>query len=340
MKKEIIWIDWVKFICMVFVYWCHVIQLGDNKSPLSIPYGPFFVNGFFFISGYLYFGKYLSDKYLKQDAKTFLKNAFHKQGMFANILFKIAVPSIIFSAFDFIPKTYLSGTGFSTNKFIFDTFIRGTNWFTCALTVSEILISILLLTRIKNMFFYVGCCLSLAIIGVFFQNNDILVLGNEYAPWFYKSGLIACSFLGLGGLYRRYEEMISKKGFGALSLVIYLCIICNENLSHVKVSTLGGIDLSGFCISVISILALINICKQFPEVSFVQYISRHTIGFYFLSVSVPYGCIKLTNLYIPVGLFSFFLQLFLSFTISWLIIFLLERYVPFIFDLRLIKKKI
>lgn len=65
MKKEIIWIDWVKFICMVFVYWCHVIQLGDNKSPLSIPYGPFFVNGFFFISGYLYFGKYLSDKYLK-----------------------------------------------------------------------------------------------------------------------------------------------------------------------------------------------------------------------------------------------------------------------------------
>jgi hypothetical protein len=47
-KKEIVWIDWAKFICMLLVYWDHVMLYGYNSAPFIIPFRPFFVNAFFF----------------------------------------------------------------------------------------------------------------------------------------------------------------------------------------------------------------------------------------------------------------------------------------------------
>lgn len=80
-KKEIVWIDWAKFICMLLVYWDHVMLYGYNSAPFIIPFRPFFVNAFFFISGYLIFLKQLSPNYIKLDTRAFLKSGFCEHGM-------------------------------------------------------------------------------------------------------------------------------------------------------------------------------------------------------------------------------------------------------------------
>ncbi len=60
-RKDIVWVDWAKFIGMFFVYWCHIGMLCDTKFVFCpVPYGPFFVNIFFVVSGYLFFKKHLS----------------------------------------------------------------------------------------------------------------------------------------------------------------------------------------------------------------------------------------------------------------------------------------
>lgn len=175
----------------------------------------------------------------------------------------------------------------------------------------------------------------LAIFGAFLQKINYTILGNEHLPWFYKSGIIACAFLSLGGFYRVYEMIFDK--FKGVFPVIFLLIAINVDLDRELMSTWAGINLRGFIISVISIFALIDLCKQLPK--FIQYISRHTIGFYFLSAAIPFLCIRICDLYIPLGPISFLIQFTLSFALAWLIVFLLEKYLPFIFDLRVLKSK-
>ncbi len=116
------------------------------ECPVYVPYGPFFVNAFFFVSGYLIFRKQLSEPIISSDKKVFLSDSVKKKGMLNNILFKIAIPSILFSMIDFVPKTLIRGEGLTLDTFIIDTIVRGTQWFTCALCISELLI-VLMLTK-------------------------------------------------------------------------------------------------------------------------------------------------------------------------------------------------
>ena len=88
--KNIIWIDWARCICMLFVYWLHVGMFSSAPIEFPISYGPFFVNAFFFISGYLLYKKLKNDNSKSTRANTA-----------KGVLFKICIPSIIFSSFDF-----------------------------------------------------------------------------------------------------------------------------------------------------------------------------------------------------------------------------------------------
>ena len=209
-KSEIVWIDWVKCIGMFFVYWCHVVQLGSNPSPINVPYGLWFVNAFFFISGYLIFAKQLTPKSMEVCGTDFLKNSIAEKGMLSSILFKIAIPSIVFSSINYVLKVILGVLPLSLNTYFFTSFIRGSEWFTCALTVAELIIFMLLLTRWNNMLNYVLAGIAVAFIGKYLQDSNVLIMGNEDLPWFYKSGMIACLFIVFGGLFSEYEENVAK----------------------------------------------------------------------------------------------------------------------------------
>ena len=209
-KQEIVWIDWAKCICMFFVYWLHVIQLGSNESPINIPYGHFFVNAFFFITGYLIFRKQMSPTEIDTESREFLRKNLQGGGMLPNIIFKIAIPSIVFSTIFYLPKVLIGAAPLSLQTYFFNSILRGAEWFTCALTVAELIIFFLLMTRWKNIYYYVIAGIAVAIVGKYLQDANFMILGNEHLPWFYKSGMIACFFIVFGGLFSQYERVINK----------------------------------------------------------------------------------------------------------------------------------
>ena len=89
--KHIYWINAVKAICMLTVYFQHTITLYginiDGYNPQYIT--SYYVNGFFLISGYLLFWKSMQTT----DVEWF---AWGSKSV-KNIIYKIALPSILFS---------------------------------------------------------------------------------------------------------------------------------------------------------------------------------------------------------------------------------------------------
>ena len=55
-NKNILWINILKAICIIGVYFVHTNQYyGTVTSGLNTFIHPFYVNAFFFVSGYLFF---------------------------------------------------------------------------------------------------------------------------------------------------------------------------------------------------------------------------------------------------------------------------------------------
>lgn len=96
-KKNILWINYIRAICILAVYLVHSeLYYGYSIGALDYLVHPFYVNAFFFVSGYLMFRKQLSEPVINQDLSEYTHNDGYK--MFGNILFRIIIPSIVFSA--------------------------------------------------------------------------------------------------------------------------------------------------------------------------------------------------------------------------------------------------
>ena len=65
-NKNILWINLLKAICIIGVFWVHSANYFGVCTPLGTYILPFYVNGFFFISGYLLFRKQLSEPLVGQ----------------------------------------------------------------------------------------------------------------------------------------------------------------------------------------------------------------------------------------------------------------------------------
>lgn len=254
-----------------------------------------------------------------------------------NIFFKLIIPTILFSTIFFFPARIVRGEDINLGTFLFDCFIVGGNWFTCALAVSELIIYILLISRSQKFVYYISPTLALAVLAVVMQDKSITILGNEYAPWFYKSGMIASLFLVLGGVYHKYETVLDR--YNTFYYVLFVLLMINLNQDTIPMSTWDGINTFGFSVSIISILSVISLCKRLPANYMVKWISRHSIGFYFLSAAVPFICIRICNLFIPPGSLSFICQMIISFAVAYLLVYLLNKIAPYLFDIRKIFKK-
>lgn len=187
--KNLIWIDTTKCICMLFVYWLHVGMFSSHPLSFPIQYGPFFVNAFFFISGYLLIKKHETNNTIDSRRRTL-----------NNIFYKICIPSVIFSSIDFLPKSIIRNEPMSLGGYVTDVLLQGTQWFTCALAVAELLLllTFCMMKRVTAMRI-MSCSVILFIVGCTLQTKGITVCGNDYLPWFYKSGLMATLFLAMGG---------------------------------------------------------------------------------------------------------------------------------------------
>lgn len=342
-KKDIYWINAVKALCMIFVFWGHSeLYYGYYIGIVDKFRLTFNVNAFFFISGYLLFWKQLSSPRIDADRKEFMKNGAKKT--IINVIFKIAIPSIIFSVIVFFPKFLMRGDNFTINELIYDTVGGTTFWFTSALVLAEFMLILLLSTRIRNIWFYAIICLVLTLVGNYLVINKIdLVNGTASFPWHYKQALICMVYIALGGVYQKYESVIkkilNKYVISTLTIVFILSVIFYSN--HFKyVTSLCEMNVLGVLITVLSTVLLIELCKAIPEIKVLSFIGQNTMGYYFLSGAVPATVAMIVLKFVPdLHWWMLIIIWIVNLIVATGFVMIMNKWFPWLFDLRLLKKK-
>lgn len=258
---------------------------------------------------------------------------------FLNILFKICIPTILFSLIDSVPKVFI-GAGFSYYSLLWETFIRGGSWFTCALAVSQTILIMILFVYRKSCIWLVLCfSIIISVVGLLLFTYDYRLMKDEYSPWFFKSGMMAAVFLSLGGLFWKFEDKVDKlllknKGLPFILLVLFLALYYIFN-SSCKSSVLVGINIPGFSLSIFSIICVAYLCKLLNRSNFVDNVGKQTLGLYLLSASVPFAASKIVK-GLPLSDYKILggIALMLSLLVAYALVFLMNKFVPFIYDIR------
>ena len=203
-----------------------------------------------------------------------------------NVLYRIMMPSILFSTIEFFPSCIIQGRGIDIGFALYKTIGGGTYWFTSALVVAELILLLLFWTRKRNIWFYATSCAVFGLVGLLIVNYDII----HKSIWAWRQGLIALVFLAIGGLYWKYEKKIDilmRWWFAILLLVVYVAMIIGlKDYADPLISTLT-IQPLGFVTSAIACLLLVWLCKEISEIKLLTFIGRYSLGFYFMSGALP-----------------------------------------------------
>lgn len=341
-KKDIYWINALKALCMIFVYFGHSeLYYGAYIETINWFRLTFNTNAFFFISGYLLFWKQLSPPRIDADVKNYVKGGMCKTA--GNIMHRIIIPSVIFAILVFFPKNLLRGSEITFQNFIYDTIGGTTFWFTSALVVAEFILLLLLMTRRKNIWFYVLICVGFALGGWYLANNDInIVKGSGSFPWHYKQGLISLVYIAAGGLYWRYEKQIQKVLYKWVTILLTIAfvivvLVWHDNMEFI--TSLCRINYLGYFVTLLATILLIEFCRSISEIKTLSFIGQNTMGYYFLSGAVPNVTAILALKIIP-GIHWWMLLLLwvINLFVATFFVKLMNRWMPWLFDIRLFKK--
>lgn len=329
-EKNIIWINSAKGIAMILIVFAHAqMGYGYVLRAFNNFLMPWVINVFFFLSGYLLYRKQLSEPLIQENGKSYLSGG--GKTMFLNLLFRLVIPVMIFSLLEYFPKYKLLGYPMDWERFLFKTIGGGTFWFISALTVAELFTLLLLLTRIRNLWFYVLCSFVVAGVGLYLSYQEIALLPHNY--WAYKKGMNAMAFLGLGGLYWKYEKQIDKvlKWYVLLLMaVVYVLLALTFDFTYFNTR----MTQMTFVASVFSILIVIKICKRLPENKVVSFIGQNSLGFYLFCGSIPMLLGAVAYTYFPGRWWMIPLLWIVDFVLIYLVVKLIVRWMPWLFDLR------
>lgn len=341
-KKDIYWINALKAICMIFVFFGHTeCYYGLKIEPINWFKLTFNTNAFFFISGFLLFWKQLTPPRIDASFKGYVNGGMKKTTL--NIIFRIIIPSIIFAIIVFFPKCLLRGVDISMRDFLYDTVGGTTFWFTSALVIAELLLLLLLMTRWRNIWFYVPFCFLLSVVGWYMATNNInIVEGTSSFPWHYKQALISMVYIVAGGLYWRYETIIRKILKKWVLIVLAIAFVIVVLLFHDKmqlITSMCQINFLGYIVTLWATILLIEFCRIIPEIKILSFIGQNTMGYYFLSGAIPNVMAILSLRLIP-GMHYWVLMLLwvINLLIATFAIIILNRWLPWLFDIRLLKK--
>lgn len=335
MKQELSWVNNAKAICMMVVYFYHTSVYSGYPSIGFNFYSPFFVTSFFFISGYLFFSKHLMPDGKVTGGGYFLSCKL--------VLFKIVIPTILFSLINFFPKTLLRGGSFDIHLFLRDTFLGGSLWFTSALALAEILLSTMIALKKDNRLWHDFIISVLLTIGaVLLKKGDLTIWDDGNIPWFYKAAMIGTFYLVVGGLYKQYESKIGQimNPILMLGLLLVYVLITLTPMIEVRTAVNAGIlNIWGVFASVLGIVLLTDVCKKLPTIKLFNWVGRHTLVMYFLSGGIPnILSVMMLNMGVRLNFASFMVLCSFSFIIGMIGTWIIEKYFPFVIDLRKISQ--
>ena len=339
-RKNIHWINYVKAICMIVIYYTHAQGFFKYTVPGLAKYlTPFYVNAFFLVSGYLFFRKQIPLLEEKDPVK--LRN--ERKRFLLNLLFRLVIPVLLFSAIEFVPGSLLQGRGLSVRAFIEKTVWGGTYWFVSALVVAELLIFTLTLTGIKNIFYYLVCSVIFFCVGRWMISSGwVIVPALEINPWYIDKGLQSTLFLAVGGLYWKYEEKVDHilKWYIALPVLAVYIILEYTCHNYIAIGMVTGVfNTAGVLVSILSSVILIWICKCIRRTNIatrlLENIGIYSIGFYFVCGAIPKLMVKVMPKLLPEGTLVYMLIGFVgSLALAYVAVMLMNRFLPFLFDLR------
>lgn len=258
------------------------------------------------------------------------------------MLYKIVVPSIIFSILIYFPKIILRGQSFELSDFLIQTIGGSSFWFTSALTLAELIIVLFLLSRCKNIYFFFAVGVLLAFIASMAFRSGITIIDNPNFPWFWKGALNAVFYLSLGGLYVKYEEVLDRKlsyKWIIIVSVVYVCYCLFDFRAYNGGNYSCPITIQSALLFLMGILSLIYLCKKVPTTKFSDYWGRNTLGLYFMCGAIPNTISIVLREFMSVGTPMVFICWFLSFAVALVVVYFLNRYLPFMFDIRKLRIK-
>ena len=335
-SKGINWINALKAVCIIFVFLRHSeTYYGKDLGWFDGLFLTFYVNAFFFVSGYLLFWKQLSEPKILEDTEHYLTGG--GKVLFLNVLYRIVIPSIIFSIIEFLPSCLIQGREIDVGYALYKTIGGGTYWFTSALAVAELILLALLFTRKRNVWFYAAWCFAFSVAGLIIVHLGILKNGI----WAWRQGLISLSFIAMGGLYWKYEKKIDKlmKWWFVLplSLVYVAMSVLMKGYNDPLISTLK-IQPLGVVTSAVACLLLVWLCKILPEIKPLTFIGQNSIGFYFLSGALPLTFSIIAHKAVSGNYACLMLTIWAAcLVVAYIAVAVINRWFPWLWDLRKVK---
>lgn len=180
----------------------------------------------------------------------------------------------------------------------------------------------------------------MSIVVFYIYKNNIEFFNDQYLPWHYKSGMSEILLISLGGVYWKYEHKID--GFvnnkGLLILCVLYLIVCFANHDNIAVNN-GPLTLQSIFVIVIGVYCFIRLCKLLPDNKFLNYWGLHSISLYFFCGSCPNTVYVFLSKFMEESALMAVCIYIISLPTVMLVAFLLNKYLPWVYDMRLIRKK-
>jgi fucose 4-O-acetylase-like acetyltransferase len=336
MNRDINWINAVRGLCIIMVYMVHCeAYYGLWLGWANVFIHPVYVNAFFFVSGYLMFRKQLSQPAIGETLKRYIATAGTGRATLSNIIFRLWLPALLFSIVTFMPKVLLKDGATGIGEFIFDTLGGGTYWFISALLLCQLFTLMLLMSRQRSLWFYVAILLLMTVAGTIALPH----YGNMPDYYAFQLAPLCMGFMALGALYWRYEGLFNRLlGWPtllmALGYVVFFILLRHE--AKVLIS-MKMFNLTGFVGSCLGCLLLVSLCKQLPRLRYLTFVGRNSLLFYLFSGAVPVVMNVLFKRLFPVpGVVDMMVYVLSSLALATAITFIIQRWLPFLTDLRLL----
>lgn len=330
----------MKALSIIRVFFVHAaIFCGLDLGQVGIYLFPFHVNLIFFVSGYLLFRKQLGSRIVTESSSYYIRHS--GQTMFWNIVYRLLLPTLLFSLIIFFPKKLVRGQEIVFGDFAMETIGGGTFWFTSALTIAEFILLALLCLRIKKIWVYWWMSMALLALGSYLIDNNIPFLGIKDCPWAMSRGLCAISFLVTGGLFWKYESQIKRILTWHFVLAITVLYAIAMTFWGDSIASLMDVSyVMQYPIGCIAGFILLGICTHLPSIPLITFIGQYSIGFYFMSGALPTIICAFLSHTIGVGSWcSVMVAWGISLFVAYCTTYLLNRYTPWLFDLRRLREE-
>ena len=245
---------------------------------------------------------------------------------------------MLFSTAMYLPKLLFHGTELDVMTLIKDVLLGNCFWFTASLAVAEfIILAIVSCFKMKKLWQILVASVLLAVLAMWLSQG-----AQTYYPWYYRSGMFATLFIALGGLYQKYENEINKatrKASWLIQLLYIAGVIAFWQTGEVKCGNiLLNYNIVGTVMTILGILTVVLIAQIIPAYSWLLYIGRNSLVYYFFCGLLPAAfSVLATNIF---GGQQMWVPLILCITcmlVATVFVYIINRWLPWLLDIRKIK---